>query len=143
MCLTIVFYRMVYEDIYSFCHNQDDILTLRLNAEGNQVYEEFVDGIAVTLNKQWEEQNETNEDVSKADRDVIRLAATLHVFYDQLLKRLNGEKSSPPPLTIPKEILLQAIALEMYFAGQRKVLDKVIKEYNITFTSISVPYRSY
>ena len=43
---------MVYEDIYSFCHNPDDILTLRLDEEGNQAYEEFVDGIALALNKQ-------------------------------------------------------------------------------------------
>ena len=42
-----------------------------------------------TPNKQWEDNGEV-EDVSKDDRHLLRLAALLHVLYDQLSKKLHG-----------------------------------------------------
>ena len=66
-----------------------------LDEEGNNFFENFVDRIAATLNKQWEE-NRCNEDLSKDDRHVaavmlgLRSARTvMHVLYDQVQKRLN------------------------------------------------------
>ena len=52
-----------------------------LDKQGNNLFEAFSDETAPTLNKQWEE-NRTDEDVSKEDRHVVRLAAVLHVVYD-------------------------------------------------------------
>ena len=92
--------------------------------DGNTAYEAFLDKIAETLNKQWEDQQEF-ADVSKDDRHVLRLAAVLHVFYDQLQKRLSSEPASPPQALVKKETLEQAINLTRYFAEQRKILDQV------------------
>ena len=86
----------MYEDIFSFCHPDNDVFELELDERGNTLFEEFRDSMAETLNKQWEE-NRSDEDVSKEDRHVLRLAAVLHVLYDQLNKRLNNEGASPPP----------------------------------------------
>ena len=56
-----------------------------MDVDGNTTYEAFLDKIAETLNKQWEDHMEC-ADVSKDDRHVLRLAAFLHIFYDQLQK---------------------------------------------------------
>lgn len=117
---------MVYEDVYNFCHKEDEVLSLTLSEDGNKVYEEFVDEIARRLNEQWEDSSQPEESFSKADRHVIRLAAVLHIFYFHLHNRLKKNKASPPPLSIKVETLQQAIKLESYFASQRKVLDQVM-----------------
>ncbi|CAH3189639.1 unnamed protein product [Porites lobata] len=74
--------RSVYEGIYTFCHDENDVLTLSL-------------------------------------------AAVLHLFYDQLKKRLESLPASPPANVVNKATLKQAIALAHYFAEQRKVLDQL------------------
>ena len=80
--------------------------------------------MAATLNKQWEE-NRTNEDVSKEDRHVFRLAAVLHVAYNQIGKKLNREEASPPSSKASEETLKSAIRPAKYFTEQRKILDQV------------------
>lgn len=76
----IVFFnpRLIYESIYNFCHDENDVVSLTLDVDGNTAYEAFLDKITETLNKQWEDQQEC-ADVSKDDRHVLRLAAVLHV----------------------------------------------------------------
>lgn len=69
--------------IYNFCHDENDLLALTLDALGNTAFEAFFDNITDTLNKQWENHSK-NVDVSKDDRHVLRLAAVFHLFYDQL-----------------------------------------------------------
>lgn len=123
--ITVLFnYRLIYENIYNFCHDENDVLALTLDVDGNTAYEAFLDKIAETLNKQWEDQQEC-ADVSKDDRHVLRLAAVLHIFYDQLQKRLSSEPASPPQALVKKETLEQAITLTSYFAEHRKILDQV------------------
>ena len=112
-------FRVVYENIYTFCHAENDPVTFRLDEEGNKV-----DRIAATLNKQWEE-NRCNEDLSKDDRHVQRLAAVMHVLYDQLEKRLNRRPDSPPPPVTEAATLKRAMRLTNYFTEQRQVLDQV------------------
>ena len=64
--------------------------------------------------------------VSKDDRHVLRLAAVLHVVYDQLTKMLRGEdEPSPPSGEISLITLEQSIALCNYFTKQRRILDQV------------------
>lgn len=121
-------FRLIYEGIFSFCHPEDDIMTLELDAGGKTVYEEFLDQIAQALNKQWEE-NIDCQSVSKDDRHVLRVAAVLHVLYDQLKKRLQRLPVSPPPTVVRRDTLTQAINLIQYFTGQRKVLDQVSEIY--------------
>ena len=58
--------------------------------------------------------------MSKDDRHVLRLAAVLHVFYDQLQKKLSSN-----PALVKKQTLEQAINLTDYFAEQRKIFDQV------------------
>lgn len=94
--------------------------------DGNTAFEEFLDKIAEQLNKQWSDNSES-EDVSKDDRHVLRLAEVLHLFYDQLKKRLESLPASPPANVVNKATLKQAIALAHYFAEQRKVLDQVME----------------
>ena len=115
---------MVYEGIFSFCHNENEVVKLQLDRGGNEAFEAFLDKIAHTLNKQWEENRDT-EDISKDDRHVLRLSAVLHVFYDQLKKRLGRLEASPPPAVVRKDTLSQAIELASYFTEQRKILDQV------------------
>ena len=88
------------------------------------LFEVFIDEMAATLNKQWEE-NPKNEDVSKEDRHVLRLAVVLHVGYDQIGKRLNREEASPPSSKVSEETLKKAIRLMKYFKEQCKILDQV------------------
>ena len=97
----------MYEDIYSFCHVENDVVAHELDERGNNLFEAFSDEMAPTLNKQWEE-NRTDEDISKEDRHVLRLVAVLHVVYDQLEKRLNGE-ASPPSFKVSESTLKRAI----------------------------------
>ena len=74
----------------------------------------FIDTIAASLNSQWQK-TACPEDVSKDDRHVIRLAAVLHLLYDQLTKMFQGD-NEPSPLSI---------ALCNYFTEQRRILDQV------------------
>ena len=99
-------------------------MSLTLDVDGNTAYEAFLDKITETLNKQWEDQQEC-VDVSKDDRHVLRLAAVLHVFYDQLQKGLTNQPTSPPQALVKKQTLEQAIHLTRYFAEHRKILDQV------------------
>ena len=115
---------MIYESIYNFCHDENDVLALTLDAPGNSAFEVFLDNITDTLNKQWEDHSKS-VDVSKDDRDVLRLAAVLHLFYDQLRKSLACEPSLPPQVVVKSEMLAQAVHLTRYFADQQKILDQV------------------
>ena len=90
----------------------------------NSVFEAFLENITDTLNKQWEDHSKS-VDVSKDDRHVLRLAAVLHLFYDQLRKSLAREPSLPPQVVVKSETLAQAVHLTRYFADQRKILDQV------------------
>ena len=56
-------------------------------------YEDFIDGHWVAN----ERITCSPENVSKDDRGVLRLAAVLHVLYDQLMNFLQGDPKSPPP----------------------------------------------
>ena len=66
------------------------------------------------------------QDISKDDRHVIRLAAVLHLLYDQLTKMFQGD-DEPSPLSgeISLITLEQSIALCNYFTEQRRILDQV------------------
>ena len=121
-----VFSRSVYESTYTFCHDENDVMTLTSDATGNEAFEQFLDKITHKLNKQWEENDGATEDVSKDDRHVLRLAAVMHVFYGQLLNKLDRLPASSPPSVVSAETLKRAIALTHYFAKQRKVLDQVL-----------------
>ena len=99
---------------------------LPVGAAGNEAFEQFLDKITHTLNNQWEENDGTTEDVSKDDRNVLRVAAVMHMFYGQLLNRLEGLPASSPPSVVSAETLKRAIALTHYFTEQRKVLDQVL-----------------
>ena len=82
-----LYFRAVYSAIYDFSHSENGLGTYSLDQGGNKNYEEFIDGISASLNSQ-QARNICPEDVSKDDRHVLRLAAVLHVFYDQLTKFL-------------------------------------------------------
>ena len=114
---------MIYEGIFSFCHKENEVVKLQLDRGGNEAFEAFLDKIAHTLNKQWEENRDT-KDISKDDRHLLRLSAVLHVFYDQLKKRL-GRLEASPPAVVRKDTLSQVIELTSYFTEQRKILDQV------------------
>ena len=88
------------------------------------LFEAFSDEMAATQNKQWEE-NPKNEDVSKEDRHVLRLAVALLMAYDQIGKRLNREEASPPSSKVSEETLKRAIRLTKSFKEQCKILDQV------------------
>lgn len=118
--------RLIYESIYNFWHDENDIVSLTLDVDGNTAYEAFLVKITETLNRQWEDQQEY-VDVSKDDRDVLRLAAVLHVFYDQLQKGLTNQPTSPPQALVKKQTLEQAINLTRYFAEQRKILVRYVQ----------------
>ena len=90
----------------------------------NTRFGQYVDRMAATLNKQWQE-NKHEVDVSKDDRHVIRLAAVLHVFNHVTEQKLNNDPATPPPTIITCPTLERAIALTDYFAEQRTILDKV------------------
>lgn len=107
------------------------MVALELDERGNSLFEAFSDEMATTLNKQWDE-NRTDEDVSKEDRHVLRLAAVLHVVYDHIEKRLNREAASPPSFKVSENTLKRAIRLANYFTEQRKILDQ-----NPTFSNTS------
>ena len=66
------------------------MFSLELDERGNKLFEAFNDEMASTLNKQWKEYR-ADEHVSKEDRHVLRLAAVLHVVFDQIGKRLNNQ----------------------------------------------------
>lgn len=121
-----VFSRSVYENIYALCHDENDVVTLTLDATGNEAFEQFLDKISQTLNKQWEENDGSAEDVSKDDRHVLRLSAVMHMFYGQLLNRMQGLPASSPPSVVSANTVKQAIALTHYFAEKQKVLDQVL-----------------
>lgn len=55
-----VFQRLVYEGIYSFCHEVSDVVTMSSDVDGDQAFEQFPDSIAETLNRQWSE-NRTSD----------------------------------------------------------------------------------
>lgn len=111
--------------MYEFFNSENGPAIYTLNDVANKRYEEFIDKIPVSLNSQWAN-NVCPEDVSKDDRHVLRLATILHVFYDQLMKMLNGE-DEPSPLSgvITLATLEQSIALVHYFTDQRRILDQV------------------
>lgn len=117
-------FRLVYQNIFAFSHRENELVTFTLDEEANKVFEDFVDTIAATLNRQWAE-NLCSEDISKDDRHVLRLAAVMHVLYDQLEKQFNRSPNSPPPGVIKAVTVNRAIKLTEYFAQQRKVLDQV------------------
>lgn len=114
----------VYSAMYEFSHSEDGPAAYSLDQAGNEKYEDFIDGISKSLNSQWA-RNMSLEDVSKDDRHVLRLAAVLHVLYDQLTKFLQGDPKSPPPQVINSTILHRSIILCNYFTAQRRVLDQV------------------
>ena len=124
-------FRVIYSSIYEFSHSESGPATYALDQAGNMQYETFIDGIAESLNSQWA-RNISPEDVSKDDRHVLRLAAVLHVLFDQLTKFLHGHEKSPPPQIISSSTLQQSITLCQYFTEQRRILDQV---------SVKVPLR--
>ena len=93
---TIRNYRALYSKIYEFSNSDNGPVTYTLSGAANTRYEAFIDAIAASLNSQWQK-NACPEDVSKDDRHVLRLAAVLHVVYDQLMKMLRGEDEPSPP----------------------------------------------
>lgn len=117
-------FRAIYSAIYEFSHSENGLATYSLDKAGNTRYEEFIDGISASLNSQWA-RNICPEDVSKDDRHVLRLAAVLHVFYDQLTKFLQGEEKSPPPQVITSITIQRSITLCKYFTTQRRILEQV------------------
>ena len=118
-------YRALYSKIYEFSNSDNGPVTYTLSEAANARYEAFIDAIAASLNSQWQK-NACPEDVSKDDRHVLRLAAVLHVVYDQLTKMLRGEdEPSPPGGEISLITLEQSIALCNYFTEQRRILDQV------------------
>lgn len=42
---------MIYENIYNFCYDENDVLVLILDVDGNIVYEVFFDKIVEIFNK--------------------------------------------------------------------------------------------
>ena len=89
-------YSLIYVNIYNFYHNENDVLALTLDVDGNTAYKVSLD------NKQWEDQQGC-ADVSKDDRDVLRLAAVL-VFWSAAKKAIQwagiatagiGEEGNP------------------------------------------------
>ena len=82
-------FRVIYSSINEFSHSENGPATYSLDQTGNAKYESFIDGIAESLNSQWA-RNISPEDVSKDDRNFLRLAAVLHVLFDKLTKFLNG-----------------------------------------------------
>lgn len=119
-----LYFRAVYSAIYEFSHSENGLVTYSLDQGGNRKYEEFIDGISASLNSQWA-RNICPEDVSKDDRHVLRLAAVLHVLYDQLTKFLQEEEKSPPPQVISSLTIQRSITLCQYFTAQRRILDQV------------------
>ena len=117
-------FRAIYSAIYEFSHSENGHASYSLDRAGNTSYEAFIDGISASLNSQWA-RNICPEDVSKDDRHVLRLAAVLHVFYDQLTKFLQEEEKSPPPQVIASTTIQRSIALCQYFTTQRRILDQV------------------
>ena len=95
---------------------------------GKEVYEHFLDKIAHALNKQWELNREC-QNVSKDDSHLLRLAAKLHAFYDQLKKQVDRLRTLPPPTIVRLETLKQDISLTQNFTDQHKVLDQVSEFY--------------
>ena len=89
-------FRVIYSAIYEFSHSENGPAEYSLDQAGNVEYEKFVDEISTSLNNCWAE-NKSSEDVSKVNRHVLRLAAVLHVLYDQLGKFLREDPKSPPP----------------------------------------------
>ena len=119
-----LYFRAVYSAIYEFSHSENGLAKYSLDQGGNRKYEEFIDGISASLNSQWA-RNICPEDVSKDDRHVLRLAAVLHVLYDQLTKFLQEEEKSPPPQVISSLTIQRSITLCQYFTAQRRILDQV------------------
>lgn len=119
-----LYFRAVYSAIYEFSRSENGLVTYSLDQDGNRKYEEFIDGISASLNSQWA-RNICPEDVSKDDRHVLRLAAVLHVLYDQLTKFLQEEEKSPPPQVISSLTIQRSITLCQYFTAQRRILDQV------------------
>lgn len=119
-----LYFRAVYSAIYEFPHSENGLVMYSLDQGGNRKYEEFIDGISASLNSQWA-RNICPEDVSKDDRHVLRLAAVLHVLYDQLTKFLQEEEKSPPPQVISSLTIQRSITLCQYFTAQRRILDQV------------------
>ena len=117
-------FRVIYSSIYEFSHSENGPATYALDQTGNAKYESFIDGIAESLNSQWA-RNVSPADVSKDDRHVLRLAAVLHVLFDQLTKFLHGDEKCPPPQIISSTTLLRSIALCQYFTEQQRILDQV------------------
>ena len=117
-------FRAIYSAIYKFSHSENGPATYSLDRAGNARYEEFIDGISASLNSQWA-RNICPEDVSKDDRHVLRLAAVLHVLYDQLTKFLQGQENSPPSQVISSTTIQRSITLCKYFTAQRRILDQV------------------
>ena len=117
-------FRAIYSAIYEFSHPENGPATYSLDRAGNARYEEFIDGISASLNRQWA-RNICPEDVSKDDRHVLWLAAVLHVLYDQLTKFLQGQEKSPPSQVINSTTIQRSITLCKYFTAQRRILDQV------------------
>lgn len=117
-------FRVIYSAIYEFSHSENGPAEYSLDQAGNVKYEKFIDDISRLLNKCWAD-NMSSEDVSKIDRHVLRLAAVLHVLYDQLGKFLRRDPKSPPPKVISCSTLSRSIALCNYFTTQRQILDQV------------------
>ena len=68
------------------------------------------------MDRKWEQwdKNRYNEDLSKDDQHMLRLAAVMHVLYDQVEQWLNRQPDSPPLPVIKAAMLQRAIRLTYY-----------------------------
>ena len=78
------------------------------------------------MNKRWESGKPSlSMHSSKDDRLVLRIAAVLHVLFDQLQKLLRGHRVTPSPKQISECTFEAAMKLVKYFGKQKDILSKV------------------
>lgn len=117
-------FEQLYERIYAK-HNTADRAKYGLSQEALHVY------IRHMSNSESQTVTATSGH-SKDDKNIIRLAAVMHVLYSVMKEALN-QRTEDIPSKISERTLNEAIALSGYFEKQRAILQQVNWFLNSTF----------
>ena len=105
----------LYERIYAK-HNNSDNVVYSLEEEALDIY------VRHSQNNQSPQDGADGN--AKNDKNIIRLAAIIHVFFD-ILEQALDQRVQEVPIKISARTLTAAIALAGYFEKQRAILKQV------------------